>query len=163
VSHFEIVIQERDGPSRGVIAQVAGILVDDLRDQRVDDAERRARAARPGGVPKTCSQIPISSLLKAFGPVIDRAATDLSAFRHLGRGFAFGQPEQRFRPAELSSRRRTSQDKFQISRLRSTQLQDSHCSLLETKPSGFKGILAVQELLAIYLNAVELSALNGDS
>src|SRR4051812_18222888 len=64
--------QERGGPDRGVVTQLAGIGVDDLSDQRIDDPQCRGGTAWAWGIRQTGAEIESLTLLKAFHPVVDR-------------------------------------------------------------------------------------------
>jgi hypothetical protein len=66
-----------------VVTELAGIFVNDLSDQRIDDSQRRGRTALAGGIRQTGAKIEPLAFLKAVDPIVDRLATDAQQFGDL--------------------------------------------------------------------------------
>src|SRR5512135_3366836 len=72
---LEVSAQERGGPDRGMIAEVARIRVDHRGDQRIDSTITRPRAAGSWDVPEARPQVESFALLESLDPVVNRLAT----------------------------------------------------------------------------------------
>src|SRR5262245_48587483 len=85
---LQVFPQPRRRPDRGVVAPGAGIGVDDLSDQRIDDSQGRGRTTRAGGIGQTRVEIESLTFLKAPYPIMDRLAADRKRFGDLIRRLA---------------------------------------------------------------------------
>src|SRR3954447_25159037 len=100
---FQVRPQERGGPDRGVIARLAGIGVDDLSDQRIDDPQGRGGTALARGIRQAGAEIESLTLLKALRPVVDRLATAPEPSGALTGRLAPGEPEHSLGTATFPS------------------------------------------------------------
>jgi len=145
---FQVLPQERSGPHRGVVAQVAGIGVDDLSDQGIDDPQCRGGTAWARGIRQTGAEIESLTLLKAFRPVVDRLATDMKPFGDLIRRLALGKPEHGLGTATFPCRGSMEHEVFQVDPLPVAENDRSHRDSPRSTPVASMVILSVKELLA---------------
>jgi hypothetical protein len=76
VNLLQVHTQEGIGPTWGTIAELPRVVVDDRRQQRVNDPAGRRWATGTGRIREAVGQVPPLTLLEALGPVVDRAAAD---------------------------------------------------------------------------------------
>jgi hypothetical protein len=73
---LQMVGQQRGGPDRRAIAQFARVAINDLKDQRCNDAVSRPRAATAGIHREAAKQVTRGAPLEALHPIVDGLACD---------------------------------------------------------------------------------------
>jgi hypothetical protein len=96
-----------DSPTRGV-------LVDDLRDQRVDDPQRRGETAGAGGIQEARPEVKSLAGSEAVYPVVNRVASDTKDFGDLFGGLTLGESEQSLGAAPLHCKWCVGHETFQL-------------------------------------------------
>src|SRR3954453_22309072 len=91
---LEVLHQQRRRPVGGTKAQLAGVVVDDFGDQRVDDPQGRGRTAAARGIEEAGPEVASLALLESLGPVVDRLTADVEQFGDLSGGVPLGEPEE---------------------------------------------------------------------
>src|SRR5262245_24346442 len=76
VNLLQVHPQEGIGPTRGTIAELPRVEVDNRRQQGVNDPAGRRWATRTGRIREAIGQVAPLTLLEALGPIVDRAAAD---------------------------------------------------------------------------------------
>src|SRR6266498_5949557 len=71
----QVVGQQGGGPHRRAIPKLPRILVDDFRDQRIDDAPRGPGAATAGALREACQEVEGRGSAEASDPIVDGPAT----------------------------------------------------------------------------------------
>jgi hypothetical protein len=135
-----------------MVTELARVLVNNRRDQRIDDTACRRGAARPGGILKAGREVQRLALLKPLDPVINRSPPNLTTFGDRSNGFAGGQPEQGLDTAKFPCKRRSLEKRFQLPALGVSQFNGGHGLTLETVCGAPGLIVFVQELLVTYLD-----------
>src|SRR5215210_3263502 len=123
---LQLLPQEWSGPNRGVIAQVPGIGVDDLGDQRVDDPQGRGRTAWAGSIRQTRADIEPLALQVASRPIVDRLAADMEQFGDLVRRLPLIEPEHSLGAATFLRRGGMEHEGLQLDALSSAEHDRSH-------------------------------------
>src|SRR5512135_3116217 len=123
---FQVLPQERGGPDRRVVAQFAGIGVDDFSDQRIDDPQGRGGPALARGIRQSGAEIESLTLLKALRPVVDRLATDMEPFGDLIGCLALGEPEHGLGTAAFPGRGGMEHEVLQVDPLPVAEYDRSH-------------------------------------
>lgn len=102
---LEMMLYERDCPSRRVVAELAGIAIDDLGDQWIDNPQGGGRTPLSRRISETSTEVEILPLLESIDPVVNGLATDMQEFGDLLHGFAFIKPEYGLSTTTLLHRR----------------------------------------------------------
>src|SRR4051794_1368915 len=123
---LQVLPQERGGPDRRVVARLAGIGVDDLGDQRIDDPQCRGGTAFARGIRRPGAGIEPLAPLEAFRPVVDRLATDMEPFGDLIGRLALGEPEHGLGAAALPGRGGMEHEVLQVDPLPVAEFDRSH-------------------------------------
>src|SRR4051812_13362785 len=98
---LQVLDQQRRGPVGGTKARLAGIAVDDLGDQRVDDPQCRRGTAAAGSIEEACPEVEPLALQEPIRPVVDRLAAGVEQVGDLFGGSALVEPEQGLGAAPL--------------------------------------------------------------
>src|SRR5262245_42263194 len=96
---IEVALQEGGGPHRRLVTPIAGIVLDDLLDQRFDDPLGRTRPAVARCVGKSVAEVGCGAVAETVGPVVQGLTADAEAFGHVVRAITLSEPEQGLRPA----------------------------------------------------------------
>ena len=102
---LEMMLYERDCPSRRVVAELAGIAIDDLGDQWIDNPQGGGRTPLSRRIGETSTEVGVLPLLESIDPVVNRLATDMQEFGDLLHGFAFIKLEYGLSTTTLLHRR----------------------------------------------------------
>lgn len=82
----QILAQQRGCPYRGVIAQVARILVQDRVEQGIDDPLHGGGPSASGSVLQAFGRWHLGPPFKTADPIVNRLAGDAQFLAHLSRG-----------------------------------------------------------------------------
>ena len=122
----QILPQQRSRPDRSVVAQFAGIGVDDVSDERIDDPQCRGGTALARSIRQTRPKIKSLTLLKTSRPVVDRLATDMKQFGDLIRRLALSKPEHGQGTAAFPRRGSMEYEVLQLDPLSAAEYDRSH-------------------------------------
>src|SRR4051812_15762211 len=98
---FEILAQQRSRPDRRVISPLAGIGIDDLGDQGVDDPQSRGGTALTRTVREAGMEIGPLTLREATHPIVDRLAADVEQLGDVLHSLPLSEPKHSLGPAEF--------------------------------------------------------------
>ena len=90
---LEMMLDQRDCPSGRVIAEPAGIEIDDLGNQWIDDPQSGGRTPLPWRIGQTSTEVEAVPVLESIDPVVNSLATDVQQFGDLLHRFALIKPE----------------------------------------------------------------------
>lgn len=126
VNFPEVVPQETIRPTGGAIAELARVLVDDGREQRLNDPAGGAGASGAGRISQPVGEVKVLALLKALGPVVDGATADAQQFSDPLGGFSGSEPEQGLAAAVLLGAGPLGQKVVQLLAFPSAELKVCH-------------------------------------
>ncbi len=101
---LEMMLDQRDCPSGRVIAEPAGIEIDDLDNQWIDDPQSGGRTPLPWRIGQTSTEVEAVPVLESIDPVVNSLATDVQQFGDLLHRFALIKPEYGLGTATLRSK-----------------------------------------------------------
>src|SRR4051812_31983377 len=82
---FQVTLQQPCRPNRGVIAKGAGISVDYLIQQGVNDTQSTGRTTAARGILQALEEFEVLSLFKGGRPVVNRLSTDFKEVCDIAR------------------------------------------------------------------------------
>ena len=101
---LEMMLDQRDCPSGRVIAEPAGIEIDDLGNQWIDDPQSGGRTPLPWRIGQTSTEVEAVPVLESIDPVVNSLAIDVQQFGDLLHRFALIKPEYGLGTATLRSK-----------------------------------------------------------
>jgi hypothetical protein len=94
MSLVQMQAEQLGGPDGLMITEVTGIGVNELRNDRLNEASDDRRTARALGVGESGRQVKVGALLEAGNPVVNRGARDAEPTSNVADGIARTEPEE---------------------------------------------------------------------
>jgi hypothetical protein len=98
---FQILAQQGSRPDRGVISHLAGIGIDDLGNQGVDDPQSRGGTTLTRTVREAGMEIKPLALREAIHPIVGRLAADVEQLGDVLHSLPLSEPQHSLGSAEF--------------------------------------------------------------
>src|ERR1700716_2399402 len=114
MDHAQVVLQQPRGPKGRVVPVIAGVLVDDFNDQRVNDPQRCWRSAAPRIVAQAFLERSLMPFSKSANPVVQGLSTDAEEIGKALKRPTVIEPQQGFGPTTFSPGRGTQEELLEL-------------------------------------------------